>query len=115
MKFRKLFVLALMMAIFTCFATSAQNSDKITQAVMKVYNDHLIKNPNDYSTLFMRANQLFYNNDYDAAMADVERVIQLAPSKETELLFDAYLLRGKIYEMKKDYQAAMASQKSFVG
>ena len=61
MKFRKLFVLALMMAIFTCFATSAQNSDKITQAVMKVYNDHLIKNPNDYNTLFMRANQLFYN------------------------------------------------------
>ena len=108
MKFRKLFVLALMMAIFTCFATSAQNSDKITQAVMKVYNDHLIKNPNDYNTLFMRANQLFYNNDYDAAMADVERVIQLAPSKETELLFDAYLLRGKLYEMKKDYQAAMA-------
>ena len=40
MKLRKFFVLAVLMAMFTCFSSNAQETDKITQAVMKVYNDY---------------------------------------------------------------------------
>ena len=48
MKLRKSLVLALLlMASMVCFSAMAQESDKITQAVMKVYNDHIDKNPND--------------------------------------------------------------------
>ena len=105
MKLRKFFVLAVLMAMFTCFSSNAQETDKITQAVMKVYNDYIEKNPNDYNTLFMRANQLYYNHDYAGAMTDVNRVIELAPSKETELLFDAYLLRAALYEINGNLSA----------
>lgn len=98
MKLRKSLVLALLlMASMVCFSAMAQESDKITQAVMKVYNDHIDKNPNDYNALFMRANQLYYNNDFNGAMNDVNRTIELAPEKETELLFDAYLLRATLH------------------
>ena len=82
MKLRKSLVLALLlMASMVCFSAMAQESDKITQAVMKVYNDHIDKNPNDYNALFMRANQLYYNNDFKGAMNDVNRTIELAPEK----------------------------------
>ncbi len=104
MKFRKSLILALLLmasvACFNAMAQQQQEPDKITQAVMKVYNDHIAKNPDDYNALFMRANQLYYNNDYDAAIADVNRTIELAPAKESELLYDAYLLRARLHDIK---------------
>lgn len=106
MKLRKFFLLALMLvASSTLFMGKAQSDDKITQAVMRVYNEHIAKDPNDYSTLFMRANQHYYNHDYDAALADVNRAIELAPTKETELLYDAYMLRAKLHDIKNDLEA----------
>ena len=109
MKLRRLFVLLMLtVASSTMLQIAAQSEDKITQAVMKVYNDYIAKNPNDYNTLFMRANQYYYNNNYEAALSDVDRTIQLAPAKETELLFDAYMLRSKLYEINENYDAALA-------
>lgn len=105
-KFLVLVVLVLVSA--TVFQVAAQSDDKITQAVMKVYDDYIAKNPNDYSTLFMRANQHYFNNDFDAALSDVNRTIELAPAKETELLFDAYMLRSKLYEINRNYDAGLA-------
>ena len=109
MKIKNFLVLvALMLVSGTVFQVAAQSEDKITQAVMKVYDDYIAKNPNDYSTLFMRANQHYFNGSYDAALSDVNRTIQLAPAKETELLFDAYMLRSKLYELNRNYDAALA-------
>lgn len=109
MKIKKLLVLvALVLVSGTIFQVAAQGEDKITQAVMKVYDDYIAKNPNDYNTLFMRSNQHYFNGNYDAAMNDVDRTIQLAPAKETELLFDAYMLRAKLYELRRNYDAALA-------
>ena len=109
MKIRKILVL-FTLAIVSCtmFQAAAQIEDKMAAAVMKVYDDHIAKNPNDYNTIFMRANQLFVNRNYDAALNDVDRTIQLAPTKETELLFDAYMLRATLHEMKGNYDAAQA-------
>ena len=106
MKFRKMIFLALLMTAFLSFFTAnAQQDDKITKAVMKVYDEHIAKNPNDYNALFMRANQLYYNKDYKAAMNDVNRTIELAPEKEKELLYDAYLFRAALYELENNYSA----------
>jgi len=109
MKIKRFLVLvALAMVSGTIFHVAAQSEDKITTAVMKVYDEYIAKNPNDYNTLFMRANQHFYNKNYDAALSDVDRTIQLAPSKESELLFDAYMLRAKLYDLNANYEAALA-------
>ena len=103
MKLRKFFFLALLMtASLSFFTATAQEVDEITKAVMNVYNKHLAKNPNDYNALFMRANQLFLNKDYKAAMDDVNRAIELAPKKETELLFDAYMLRARLHDINNN-------------
>ena len=108
MKFKKIFVLLVVaIASATFFNSAAQQEDKISAAVMKVYDDYIAKNPNDYNTLFMRANQHYFNKNYDAALSDVERTLQLAPAKETELLFDAHMFRAKLYEIKGSYDAAM--------
>ena len=108
MKIKKFLVLvALVLVSGTIFSVAAQGDDKITQAVMKVYDDYIAKNPNDYSTLFMRGNQHYFNGNYDAALNDVSRTIELAPTKETELLFDAYMLRSKLYEINHNYDAAL--------
>lgn len=109
MKIKKFLVLvALVLVSGTVFQVAAQSEDKITQAVMKVYDDYIAKNPNDYSTLFMRANQHYFNGNYDAALSDVNRTIELAPTKEGELLFDAYMLRSKLYEINRNYEAGLA-------
>ena len=109
MKFRRFFVLV-MLSVVSCtmLQVAAQNDDKISAAVMRVYDEYVAKNPNDYNTLFMRANQHYFNKNYDAAMNDVDRTIQLAPTKETELLFDAYMVRAKLFEIKANYDAALA-------
>lgn len=108
MRIKKFLVLvALVLVSGTVFQVAAQSEDKITQAVMKVYDDYIAKNPNDYSTLFMRANQHYFNGSFDAALSDVNRTIELAPAKESELLFDAYMLRSKLYEISRNYDAAL--------
>ncbi len=103
-----LVLVALVLVSGTIFQVAAQGQDKITVAVMKVYDDYIAKNPNDYNTLFMRANQHYFNGSYEAALSDVDRTIQLAPAKENELLFDAYMLRSKLYELNRNYDAALA-------
>ena len=60
------------------FCAMAQTGDKINEAVMRVYDEHIAKNPGDYQTIFMRANQNFYNGNYDAAIVDVTTTISKA-------------------------------------
>ena len=82
--------------------------DKITDAVMKVYDEHLAANPNDYNTLFARAHQQYYNGDYTAALADVNQAMLLTPKTDKELRFDEYILRARISEARHDYVSELA-------
>ncbi len=106
------FILSLVAAAFAVTAV-AQNSDvvvrdKLTSAVMKVYDDHLAQNPNDYNTLFARAHQHYYNGNYTAALADVNQALLLTPKTDKELRFDEYILRARISDARQDYVGELA-------
>ncbi len=88
--------------------------DKIRAAVMKVYNEALAKNPEDYNTRFARAMQLYYNGDYDKSLIDASMVIEQTPESEKEQLYDALILRSKLYDFNGNYTAEQADlQRAF--
>ena len=106
------FILAVALALCV-MPLMAQNSDavvrdKLTSAVMKVYDDHLAQNPNDYNTLFARAHQHYYNGDYTAALADVNQAMLLTPKTDKDLRFDEYILRARISDARRDYTSELA-------
>ena len=82
--------------------------DKMTSAVMKVYDEHLAQNPSDYNVLFARAHQHFYDCDYTAALADVNQALMLTPKTDKELRFDEYILRARISDARMDYAGELA-------
>lgn len=98
--------LALAIMLLGSITATAQNSgaetvqQRTVEAVMKAYEQALAEAPNDYSTRFARANQLYLNGDYLRALDDVNRVIQHAPASEKELLTDAYLLKARIHDQR---------------
>jgi hypothetical protein len=47
---------------------------------------------------FARANQYYFNGEYENALADVSRCISETPEKESDLLFDELMLRAKLYD-----------------
>ena len=106
--------LALVLLVVLAMPASAQTSStpdedealrqRINDAVMGVYNDHLAKDPNDYNTLHMRAGQYLNFGEVDAALTDINRAIELTPKKEKETLLDELLLRASIYDVKGNYQ-----------
>lgn len=108
MKIRNIFLTLAIVA--GCLVVTAQTSaddarvrDRITQAVMKVYNDQLEKEPGDYNTRFARANQLFYNREYAQALADANEVLKQMPAKDRSLEFDTYMLKARIYDAQGNY------------
>ena len=79
-----------LVAVLGALCAAGQNSDavvrdKMTSAVMKVYDEHLAQNPNDYNILFARAHQHYYNGEYTAALADVNQAMLITPKTEKEL------------------------------
>lgn len=104
--------LAMMMLALCSLTAMAQDDallrDKITDAVMKVYDEQIAKDPNDYNTLFARAHQQYYNGDYTAALADVNQAMLLTPKTDKELRFDEYILRARISEARHDYAGELA-------
>lgn len=82
--------------------------DRMTDAVMKVYDEQLAKDPNDYNTLFARAHQHYYNGAYTSALADVNQALLITPTTDSELRFDEYILRARISDARQDYQSELA-------
>lgn len=106
-----LFKCAVLLMLLVCpLVSKAQLSDddirvrnRINEAVMGVYNSALDKDPSDYNTRFARANQLYYNGEYDKAIDDVKQVIAAIANKEKELRFDSYMLLATLYDQKAEY------------
>lgn len=104
----KYMMLALVLA--AGFATAmAQNDDaavrqRINEAVLKVYDEQLAKEPNDYSTLLARANQYYYFGRVDDAMTDVNSALALIPTKEKEMRYDALMLRARLFDQQGAFE-----------
>ena len=113
MKYSRPFLMLLIAVLCSMTAIAQEGSDvllrdKITDAVMKVYDDQLAKDPSDYNTLFARAHQHYYNGEYNAAVADVNQALLLTPKTDKELRFDEYILRARISDARRDYTSALA-------
>ena len=107
-KFFLLLVIAVTAFTAVCQSNDVVFRDKMTSAVMKVYDEHLAQNPNDYNILFARAHQNFYNGDYTAALADVNQALMLTPKTDKDLRFDEYILRARISDARRDYTSELA-------
>ena len=109
-------IMVLLLAVAGVLSLGAQNSDdvvrdKMTSAVMKVYDDHLAQNPSDYNVMFARAHQHYYNGDYTAALTDVNQAMLLTPKTDKELRFDEYILRARISDARRDYASELSDLK----
>ena len=113
MNTRFIHTIILLMLSLCAASAVAQDSDvllrdKITDAVMRVYDEQIAKDPNDYNTLFARAHQQYYNGEYTAALADVNQALLLTPKTDKELRFDEYILRARISEARMNYSDELA-------
>lgn len=104
-------ILICLLLSVTYFAATAQTTDedqqlrqKMQSAVMQVYDQHLAQNPADYNTRFARANQLYYNGDYDKALSDAKIVVDQIPQKEADLKVETLLLMARVYDYQKKYE-----------
>lgn len=109
MKFRNIFLSIVILASSNVAWAQFNNDDarvrdKITTAVMEVYNEQLEKKPDDYETRFARANQLYFNGEYAQALSDANEVLDQLPSKDKTLAFDTHMLKARIYDAMGHYE-----------
>ena len=84
---------------------------RINAAVMAVYNEELAKNPYDYAILYSRANQYFLNGEYLKSLEDINNSIKYMPKSDESTMFEAHVLRAKIYVIRKENAAAIMDLK----
>ena len=107
MKFNTILAAAAM-TMAAIYPASAQSSiqNPMTQAVLAVYEEELRENPNDYNVLMSRADEYYRHDENIRALADVDKVLQLAPETEEDVRLRAYVLRAGVYnETKRPEQA----------
>lgn len=108
MKLKTLLVSALVFVGATAFNSAAQSMDNpMTNAMMEIYSQELTENPQNYEIYFRRANEYYRYNQYLRALSDIENTLKYAPNNETDLLFQAYSLRGDTYQMLGKYKEAL--------
>lgn len=93
----------------------SRSGREMQQATMKAYDKLIAENPKDFKTLYSRANGYYRQNQLGKALSDVNAAIHAAPATDKGFLFDAYSLRGGIYEQMKKYDEALADYKKALG
>lgn len=79
----------------------------ITKAMMKVYQQQLDEDPQDYETYFKRANEYYNHNQYAKALTDINNALKYMPSTEIDLKYQSLSLRASIYEVTNNYEKAL--------
>ena len=106
--------IALAMSMVFAIGASAVIDNPITLAVLGVYDQQLKENPNDYVTYHRRANEYYNHNEYIRALDDINKALALAPSSDTDLRFQAYMLRAAIYEQSHKPELALSDLNSAI-
>lgn len=114
---KRLFAMCLMACSALPIVTVAQNKNisdaqrRINAAVMAVYDEELSKNPYDYALLYSRANQYFINGEYLKSLEDINNALAHMPQSDKSTLFEAYVLRAKIYVIREEKESAIRDLK----
>lgn len=101
-------------SLLVAFGAAAVIDNPITQAVLRVYDAQLKENPNDYMTWYRRANEYYNHNEYVRALDDINKALSLIPGNDTDLRFQAYMLRAAIYDQSNKPEMALADLNSAV-
>ncbi len=112
--FRNVLLIAFAAMTATTEPVAAVIDNPITQAVIAVYDKQLRENPNDYMTWFRRANEYYRHSEYVRALDDVDHALACAPTGDTDLRFQAYMLRAGIYNQTGKHEQALADLNSAV-
>lgn len=86
-----------LISIFHIQAQQRGIDNPVTKAVLQVYEKMLRENPDDYMTWFRRANEYYRHDEYLKALKDINESLQRTPVSDTDLRFQAYMLRAGIY------------------
>lgn len=84
----------------TSMSQSRSIDKPMTQAVMKVYQQQLEEDPEDYDTYFRRANEYYRHSLYDKALSDINNALKYTPASDGDMRFQEYSLRANIYTMQ---------------
>lgn len=104
---RTLIALCLSGCVLTGFAQKdTQNS--MTNAVLKVYQEELAENPQNYNVYFRRAHLYYGLNQYLRALSDVDNALKYTPDTDKDMLILEYALRSNIYQMLDRKEEALA-------
>lgn len=80
-------------------------NNPMTQAIMNVYQQHLVEDPTDYDTYYRRANEYYKYNQYSKALSDINNALKYTPSENVDMRVQSLILRANIYILtgKKDF------------
>lgn len=107
----KLIRIIISILIFSSYSQSfAQEglNNPITKAMMKVYDQQLEEDPQDYDTYYKRAIEYYNHSHYAKALDDINNALKYVPTEETDMKFQALCIRASIYEMTKEYDKVLA-------
>lgn len=105
----KKFIAAAAVALAVATPAFGQQSidNPVTKAMMEVYDQELAANPKDADLYFRRANEYYKFNQYLRALSDCDKALEFAAPTNTDLRFQAYMLRADIYQMLNKHQEAL--------
>ena len=79
MKFYKLIIATIFLQL-SLFAFSQSGLDNpISKAIMRVYEQQLEEDPQDYETYFKRAIEYYNHNQYAKALSDIDNALKYIP------------------------------------
>lgn len=109
LKYTTKFSIIILAFIIGIYSLNAQDGldNPITKAMMKVYQQQLDEDPQDYETYFKRANEYYNHNQYAKALTDINNALKYTPAKEVDMRFQSLCLRASIYEVTDNYEKAL--------
>ena len=107
MKVIRILFSIILINIAICGYTQDGLNNPITKAMMKVYQQLLDADPQDYETYYKRANEYYNHNQYAKALSDINNALKYMPEQNKDLRFESLCLRASIYEVIEDFENAL--------
>lgn len=108
MKLYKPAIIAMIIAIIPIFMCAQKGLDApMTKAVMKVYQNLLDEDPEDYETYYHRACEYYKHNEYSKALSDINNALKYTPQSQIFTRVEQLVLRANIYELQGNLNDAL--------